>query len=58
MLTDNKPANTISTPITPVYPALLSHIAKAFKASIQPGTHTKDLLEYTDCFPGKQGVVR
>ena len=58
MLTDNnKPVNTSATQVTPVYPALLSQIAKAFKASIQTGTHTKDLLEYIDSFPGKQGVV-
>jgi hypothetical protein len=42
---------------TTVYPAMLSQIAKAFQSQIQPETHTKDMLEYTDCFTGKQGVV-
>lgn len=51
MLTD------LITPSIPIYPALLSRVAKAFKDAIQPGTHTKDMLEYTDCFVGKQGVV-
>jgi hypothetical protein len=54
MLTDNK---SLITPSIPIYPALLSRVAKAFKDAIQPGTHTKDMLEYTDCFVGKQGVV-
>jgi RHO1 GDP-GTP exchange protein 1/2 len=46
----NKPTNQ-------VYPAILSQIATAFRSQIQLQTHVKDMLEYTDCFTGKHGVV-
>ena len=39
-----------------MYPAMLSHLAMAFKESVELSTHTKDLLEYTGAFSGKQAV--
>ncbi|RKO88082.1 hypothetical protein BDK51DRAFT_27601, partial [Blyttiomyces helicus] len=37
-------------------PALLSQVAEAFRARITLGTHTKDYVEYTDCFSGREAV--
>ncbi|KNC95938.1 uncharacterized protein SPPG_08691 [Spizellomyces punctatus DAOM BR117] len=39
-----------------VYPALLSKVADAFRVKVPLSTHTKDSLEYTDCFVGRDAV--
>ncbi|KAJ3188173.1 RHO1 GDP-GTP exchange protein 2 [Gaertneriomyces sp. JEL0708] len=48
--------HTSHVPADPVYPALLSEVARAFRDRIQIGTYLKDSLEYKDCFPGRAGV--
>lgn len=40
-----------------VYSALLSEVARAFKAKIILDSHVKDGLEYVDCFTGRTAVV-
>jgi hypothetical protein len=40
-----------------VYAAMLSEIGESFLSKIQLESHMKDMLEYTDCFSGRQGVV-
>jgi len=41
-----------------IYPALLSHVALSFRQGIKLSSHTKDSLEYKECFVGKDAVVR
>jgi hypothetical protein len=50
---DSKPAAVVEET---VYPALLSQVAQQFQLLIQVSTHTKDMLEYPDCFQGKKAV--
>ncbi|RKO98905.1 hypothetical protein CXG81DRAFT_15300 [Caulochytrium protostelioides] len=42
--------------LPPVYAALLSQVAHAFRTLIVPGTHTKESLEYKDSFLGLEAV--
>jgi RHO1 GDP-GTP exchange protein 1/2 len=38
------------------YPALLSQVAFSFKTLITLSTHTKDSIQYKDCFQGRQAI--
>ena len=54
---EDDPKSSLSSLNIAIYPALLSHISRGFITNIQTGVHSKDSLEYTDCFQGKHAVV-
>jgi hypothetical protein len=39
------------------YPAMLSQLALAVKDCCELGEHVKDMLEYNNCFQGRQAIV-
>ncbi|KAJ3180937.1 RHO1 GDP-GTP exchange protein 2 [Geranomyces variabilis] len=48
-------ADSIGLP-PPIYPAMLSMVAEAFRAKVPLGNRVKDSLDYTDCFVGRDAV--